>query len=174
MLSFMLELCSKCFSFSETKRRSMLDPEIFKVTLWDSMTVVGVTVSVKLLGLRNNCVNLYFTMGYQLQIFNFWFTFKVILKVKYVCVSMTLKVNKIMFWVFKHTYKLEKKFSFFELWFEAKHYEDDQHHKKNQKIEFSHTFYVDLHRTKLSQNEDFRMCKNCDAEQFCAEKLKNL
>ena len=113
MLSLMLELCFKCFSFSETKRRNVLDPETFKITLWDSMTVVGVTVSMKLLGLRNICVNLYFTMGYQLQIFNFWFTFKVILKVKYVCVSMTLKVNKIMFWIFKHTCELEKKFSLF-------------------------------------------------------------
>ena len=65
MLSFMLELCSKCFSFSETKRRSVLDPETFKITLWDSMTVVGVTVSMKLLGLRNKCMNLYFTIRYQ-------------------------------------------------------------------------------------------------------------
>ena len=64
MLSFMLELCSKCFSFSETKRRSMLDPEIFKVTLWDSMTVVGVTV-LKLLGLKKMCMNLHFTIRYQ-------------------------------------------------------------------------------------------------------------
>ena len=65
---------SECFSFSETRRRSMLDPETFKITLWDSMTVLGVTVSMKLLGLRNDSKILYFTIRYLHWILNFWFT----------------------------------------------------------------------------------------------------